>query len=387
MNRIKKINNFHIRRNISLTFGLMAITMLMIQPLILTESYAAETTLLEWQLLFIQEDSCNQSDILNEVYSSLTLKYFELYQLENIVHEAYCMTELEYSEYKVNEDVDLLILVYDDKLGEKVLQPNKVDGLYIHSGNDRSTNHLLIMCHCSDFNSSYEQILPSWILTHELSHFVLSYKGFPRSIIYNAVHEIEAEYDNCIGTNFQSQYCDNFKLTLRPDNQSKDFPVMKPYEDAVGQKLVQYIPEDFSDSKIINLQRDLAKMWIKNEIDDNAFSNTLKNFVDGPIENDHEYAEPFMEIKNGFVIAEKSKPKDIQWDEYLEPETQNQDYTHLLYEYIPFNLEESAEEINFQEMPNWFKTRAILWSEKRISDKVFFDGVEHLIRIGIINFS
>jgi hypothetical protein len=162
---------------------------------------------------------------------------------------------------------------------------------------------------------------------------------------------------------------------------------MKPYEDAVGQKLVQYIPEDFSDSKIINLQRDLAKMWIKNEIDDNAFSNTLKNFVDGPIENDHEYAEPFMEIKNGFVIAEKSKPKDIQWDEYLEPETLNQDYTHLLYAYIPFNLEESAEEINFEELPNWFKTRAILWSEKRISDKVFFDGVEHLIRIGIINFS
>ena len=277
--------------------------------------------------------------------------------------------------------------MYDGKLGEKVLQPNKVDGLYIHSGNDRSTNHLLIMCHCSDFNSSYEQILPSWILTHELSHFVLSYKGFPRSTIHNAVHEIEAEYDNCIGTNFQSQYCADFKLTLRPDNQSKDFAVMKPYEDAVGQKLVQYIPEDFSDSKIINLQRDLAKMWIKNEIDDNAFSNTLKNFVDGPIVDDHEFAEPFMEIKNGFVIAEKSKPKDVEWDEYLESETQNQDYTHLIYEYIPFNLDEPVEEINLEKMPNWFKTRALLWSEKRISDKVFFDGVEHLIRIGIVNFN
>jgi len=128
-------------------------------------------------------------------------------------------------------------------------------------------------------------------------------------------------------------------------------------------------------------------LWIKNEIDDNAFTNTLKNFVDGPIENDHEFAEPFMEIKNGFVIAEKSKPKDVKWNEYLESETQNQDYTHLIYEFIPFNLDESAEEINFETMPNWFKTRALLWSEKRISDKVFFDGVEHLIRMGIINFS
>jgi len=387
MNRLEKINKFHIRRNIGLTFGLMAITMLMIQPLILTESYATKTTLFEWQLLFIQEDICNQVDILNEVYSSLTSKYFELYQLENIAHEAYCMTDLEYSEFQVNEDVDLLILVYDGKLGQKVLQPNKVDGLYIHSGNDRSTNHMLIMCHCSDFDSGYDQILPSWILTHELSHFVLSYKGFPRSAIHNLVHEIEKEYDNCIGTNFQSQYCDDFKLTIRPDNQSKDFPVMKPYEGAVGQKLVKYIPENFDDSNIINLQRDLAKMWIKNEMDDNAYTNTLKNFVDGPTEIDHDFIEPFMELNNGFVIAEKSKPKDVVWDEYLELETQNQDYTHLIYEYIPFNFDESAEKINFEEMPNWFKTRALLWSEKRISDKVFFDGVEHLIRIGIINFS
>ena len=88
-----------------------------------------------------------------------------------------------------------------------------------------------------------------------------------------------------------------------------------------------------------------------------------------------------------FTSIQKSKLKDIQWDEYLKPETQNQDYTHLLYAYIPFNLDEPAEEINFKEMPNWFKTRALLWSEKRISDKVFFDGVEHLFRIGIINFS
>jgi hypothetical protein len=35
-------------------------------------------------------------------------------------------------------------------------------------------------------------------------------------------------------------------------------------------------------------------------------------------------------------------------------------------------------------MPNWFKTRALLWSEKRISDKVFFDGVEHLVRMGTL---
>jgi len=30
------------------------------------------------------------------------------------------MTELEYSNYQMNEDVDLLILIYDGKVGEKI---------------------------------------------------------------------------------------------------------------------------------------------------------------------------------------------------------------------------------------------------------------------------
>ena len=110
MIRLEKINNFSIGRNALLSFGLMAIGMLMVQSMILNEVYA-EQELPEWQLLFIQEDECNNNDTLNEVYESLTTKYFELYQLENIPHESLCMSESEYSEYQVNEEVDLLILM------------------------------------------------------------------------------------------------------------------------------------------------------------------------------------------------------------------------------------------------------------------------------------
>ena len=385
MNRLNK-QNYHVtRKNASVTLGLVAISMLMISPLTLSDSYAISTGVFEWQLLFIQEAECIPSDSLNEVYSSLTAKYFELYQLESTSHEALCMTELEYSNYQMNEDVDLLILIYDGDVGEKILQPNKVDGLYIHTGNDRTQNHLIIMCHCSDFDSSYEQILPSWILSHELSHFVLSYKGYPQSVIQNVVHENEDGYDTCVGTNFQDEYCMDLKTTIRPDYVTKDFPVMKPFESAVGQKLVTYIPDDFSDAKIIDLQRNLAKMWTTDEIDDSAFIATLKNFVDSPTLVDEDVNEPFMKIENGFVIAENSKPVDVTWDEYLNPESLDVDNTQLLLNYIPFNLEETIGELDLKEMPNWFKSRALLWSEKRISDKVFFDGVEHLVRSGIVN--
>jgi len=385
MNRLNNKNNFTVRKNASVTLGFMAIAMLMISPLTLSESFAVKADVFEWQLLFIQEAECNSSNNLNEVYSSITTKYFEMYELENSSHEALCMTELEYSDYQMNEGIDLLILIYDDKIGEKILEPNNVDGIYVHTGNDRTQNHVIIMCHCSDADSSYEQILPSWILSHELSHFVLSFKGYPQSVIQDTIHEMEKEYDNCVGTNFQDEYCKDFKTTIRPDSGSKDFPVMKPYESAVGQKLVSYIPDDFSDAKIIDLQRNIAKMWTTNEIDDNAYANTLKNFVDTPTDFGNEENKPFMKIENGFVIAEISKPKDIEWDEYLNPESLNHDETHLILQHIPFNLDENVDEVNMKEMPTWFKTRALLWSEERISDKVFFDGVEHLVRMGIVN--
>lgn len=373
-------------RGFSVFFGLMSIMALLISPLTVSDLYAEKSHTLEWQLLFIQEAECNPSDNLNEIYSNLTTKYFEMYQLENQNHQALCMTESDYSNYQISEDIDLLILVYNGNIAEKILKPNKIDGVYIHTGNDRSKNHLVIMCHCSNFDSSYDQILPSWILTHELSHFVLSYKGYPPSIVQNAIHEIENEYDTCIGTNFQNEYCMDFKTIIRSDLTSKDFPVMKPYEDAIGQKLVNYISDDFSDSNIINLQRNIAKMWITNEIDDSAYLHTLENFIDTPTDFQNNDSLQLMQIKNGFVIAENSKPKDVTWDEYLNPDTNIEDNTNLIINQIPFSLDEEHVESNTKEMPNWFKTRALLWSEKRISDKVFFDGVEHLVRMGIVNF-
>ncbi|HSG74451.1 MAG TPA: hypothetical protein VLA01_04580, partial [Nitrosopumilaceae archaeon] len=73
------------------------------------------------------------------------------------------------------------------------------------------------------------------------------------------------------------------------------------------------------------------------------------------------------------------------WDEYLNSKSLGENNTKLLLDHIPFNLDETIEELETKEMPNWFKTRALLWSEKRISDKVFFDGVEHLVRMGTVS--
>jgi hypothetical protein len=382
-----KLNKIDLGHKSIITFSLMSILAVLIGPAVLSEAFADGESKLIWQLVFIKNDECGSNDTLDKVYASLTSKYFELYELENTIYEINCMSELEYQNFQKNEDVNLLIQVYDENMGQKILEKNNVDGIYVHTGNDRTQNHLVIMCHCSDYDSSYESILPSWILSHELSHFVLSYKGFSQNDIQEKIHDIEKEYDNCIGTNFQTQSCNEYKITISPDSSSKDFVVMAPYEPAVGNKLIKYIPDNYSDTDVITLQRSLAKMWVTNSIDDIAYANTLKHLIDSPMDDNEETHEPFMEIPNGFVIAEISKPKDIEWNEYIQSDIQYQDNLSILKNYIPFDLEEEVEEFSLEKMPNWFKTRAMLWSEKRISDKVFFDGVEHLVRMNIINLN
>ena len=387
MNNNMKLNSIGLGYKTSITFGLMSILALMIFPSTISEVFADEETQLIWQLVFIQIDECGPNDTLDQVYASITSKYLELYELENINYDVNCMTESEYQDFQKNDEANLLILIYDGYMGQKILESNNVDGVFVHTGEDRTQNNLIIMCHCSDYDTGYESILPSWILSHELSHFVLTYKGFPQTDIQERIHDIEKDYDNCVGTNFQSSKCDEIKTNLRLDSSTKDYVVMTPYEPAVGNKLITYIADDYSDTKVIELQRNLAKMWVTNSIDDSAYANTLKHLIDAPIDGTSENYVPFMEIPNGFVIAETSKPRDVEWNEYLQPEIQNQDNLAILQNYIPFDLEEQVQGYSLEKMPNWFKTRAMLWSDQKISDKVFFDGVEHLVRMNIINLS
>ena len=383
MIRVNKINNIVSKEKIYVIFSIMITLSLILGPA-LTKSYAAENSSVDWQLLYIKKDICGPKDNMDKVYASLISKYFELYQLENNNYSVNCISESQFKNFQKSEEVTLLILVFDRDLGKSILQPNNLDGIYVHSGNDRTTNHLLMMCDCSDFSSSYETTLPSWVLSHELSHFVLSYKGFSKSDVKMKIHEKQDEYNNCVGTNFDDAKCNEFKIIVRADFSTKDYVMMAPYGPAIGNNLINPEATVNSDSELINLQRDLTKMWITNTIDDKAYENTLKHLVNPETNSTSEEVKLSLEFPNGFMIRELSKPTEVDWKQYLNPITDKEKTFQALLNYVPFNLKDPVVESNVEKMPNWFKTRALLWSEKRISDKVFFDGVEHLVRMGIL---
>jgi len=384
MIRVNKIMNIIPKEKIYVIFSIMITLSLILGPT-LTKSYAAENSPVEWQLLYIKKDTCGPKDNMDKVYASLTSKYFELYQLENNNYSVNCISESQFKDFQKSENVTLLIIIFDQDLGKSILQPNNLDGIYIHTGNDRTNNHQLIMCDCSVFNSSYEATLPSWVLSHELSHFVLSYKGFSKSDIKMKIHKIQDEYDNCVGTNFDSTQCNEFKIIVRADFSTKDYVMMAPYGPAIGNNMI--IQEATTDPELINLQRDLTKMWITNAIDEKAYENTLKHLVNPETNSTSEEIKLSLEFPNGFMIRELSKPTDVDWKQYLNPTTDKEKTFQSLLNYVPLNLKDPVVESNMEKMPNWFKTRALLWSEKRISDKVFFDGVEHLVRMGILKLN
>src|SRR3989304_4033887 len=64
--------------------------------------------------------------------------------------------------------------MHDRNKGRAELHSNDIGGFYSHIGREWTHNHTIVFCDCPNFKFSD----PNWILTHELSHFILYYLGF-----------------------------------------------------------------------------------------------------------------------------------------------------------------------------------------------------------------
>ncbi len=246
------------------------------------------------------------------------------------------------------------------------------------------TNHTIILCDCSTDKLSFESALTPWILSHELSHFVLSYKGYSKSNIQEIIHSIENEYSECVQVFHVDANCASVKITTRGDLTARDYIVMTPYKPAVGNSLINYISDDIG-SNTIELQREITNLWVTGAIDDTAFVATIKHLVDPPIEKNFDDVAYFLEMENGFIISELVKKTETDWQEYLNP--LEEETLHPLLDYIVPPSESQTELDEQDQFPHWFKTRALLWTEEKISDDVFFNGIEHLARLGTIQLS
>jgi len=316
---------------------------------------------------------------MTEKYADITERYLELYQAPNTGYKPTCMIEEKYlTEYEAPDDLDLLILVYDRNKGRAELHSYEIGGIYSHIGKEWTHNHTIILCDCSNFKYSD----PTWILSHELSHFILYYLGYDLSVIEKQIHEWDARYDYCTEVEYDKS-CNEVKTRMSGD--LHDYTVMKPYESAIGQSL--FVSEKAESILDVSFKTDMiaevTSWWLEGKILDEDYAKSLE-ILSG-------MTDYYNRIAGGFASADRANmiltepPKDVSQDT-IEQDVDSEwsaQKTLDIQGMIAYTDEQrrilTTEEPD-KGFPQWFKIRALWWVNEEIDNEEFISGMEFLYK-------
>jgi len=385
----KKFLNNNFPTKLATIFLLGATLMLLTSPLATNDAFATHLSKeLKWQLVFISsETACSNYHLqMTNKYFDVTLQYLDLYNVENSNYDPLCMPLEEYSsDYQSPHDLDLIVLVYDRNLGEKELHSKKMGGLYSHTGIDRSNNHVVIICDCSNFYYSN----PVWILSHELSHFILYYKDYEMSVIEDLIHNNDAKYDQCQET--YSNLCNSIKTKLSSGYGGHAYtvmPVFSPASKATNENKINNQENNVS-GIVLDLSKMITKWWASGKITDGDYANAVGFVVDNNVISSHENTEiimaddPLDDSQTWEELIKETTP--VYWDRPVKTEDDvNKKALSMVPEnFLTVNEKQFSDEVILG-LPDWFKNTAAWWSQGKITDKEFKKNVEYLVKKGII---
>ncbi|HXV66080.1 MAG TPA: tetratricopeptide repeat protein [Nitrosopumilaceae archaeon] len=337
-------------------------------------SLAAHQSGVTWQLVVISsEPACSgYHHYMVEKYHDITEKYLDLYELKDSQYKPECYTEKSFTkEFEKPSDLDLLILVYDRDKGRAELHTQDVGGLYIHQGNDLSTKHTIIICDCPNFKYSD----PVWILSHEISHFVLNFLGFDMNVVEKEIHGLDHKFDSCV-EGVYDDLCTTVKTKIY--TQRSDWVVMKPYEPAIGKEPPSPLVEKVSLESPIQtmMMKQITKWWLAGEISDQNYINSL-NILSGKSNEDKIIPSGIFE-DSSFLILSEAKNN-------IKNETLAEDTTLKISENIN-ELNESIVKKNSSFSPedekvflDWIEIKSSAWNSNQISDDEFISEIEKIL--------
>jgi len=372
------------RINISFVFLFTVTLMILSTPLAVSDIFAnPESDELKWQMVFISSVSAcsNYHHQMMNTYYDVVEEYLKLYQVENNSYDPFCITEEKYySEYENPDDISLIIFVYDEDLGQKELHANNMGGLYTHSGIDRTQNHAIVICDCSNFYYS----TPVWILSHELSHFVLYYNDFEMSVIEDLIHANDVKYDQCLE---DSTVCKSNAIKMQAGPGGYLYSVMPIYEPAVGINTKKQTTDNTSPI-LSDVSKILTKWWATDIISDVQYSNIIGYLVDSDVISSHEDTK--------LILTDGPLDDSITWDVLLEEtvpkywahEQKVVDDSKAFLTIIPSNMIAKDEKLISEDVtigiPEWFRETANWWALDEITDKEFKKSVEYLVKEGVL---
>ena len=369
-----KLTKNLICKKIPLVIMLISVFLLAFPSLANNASATHFTDEIQWQLVYISSHpACSNYDYqMTAKFDEITDKYFESYQFETTKYDSLCLTEQKYlSEYEFPQDLDLLIMVLERNLGEQELHSQKMGGMYTHNGTTKIQNHLIMFCDCSNFYYSD----PVWILTHELSHFVLYYLDYNFSVIEDFVHTFDGKYDQC-RENYD-ETCESVVFRLRIDVSAYSYTVMPPYQPAIGMNIDRISIDDIPPS-LLELNKVITKWWAADKITEGEYANVLGLMIDG--------AE-FFKLRESQVLFKDGPIDNVEtWEDVLlkKEEKTTSDLLAKVPNFLKSDEERIFMEGNTSGLPSWFKETAEWWAEGKTSNEEYVKSVEYLRNTGVI---
>jgi tetratricopeptide (TPR) repeat protein len=339
-----------------------------------SQSFAYTQNEATWQLVVISsEPACSGYHYyMVEKYYEITREYLDLYKLFHGSYQPECYTEENFlEEYDKPHDLDLLILVFDKEKGMTDLHAYNTGGVYIHQGNELSTNHNIIICDCPNFKYSDSV----WILSHELSHFVLNYLGFDLAEVDDEIHGIDYKYDTCVEGQYNS-LCSTIKTRIETDRSF--WTVMIPYAPAIGMEPPAPIVEKVSLESPFQttMIKELTNWWLDGEISDENYIKSLK-ILSGK-ENEKNII-PKGVFRNSAILMLTEPRHDYQNTTLSEANsnqiTENFQEINLSITKNKTNLSASEKEIFLEGL----QIKANSWRESKIDDDEFLLGITNLL--------
>jgi hypothetical protein len=328
----------------------------------------------KWQLVYLTDTQvCSNYDYqMTQKYDEITEKYLGLYEFDNTKYEPLCMNNFKFDAlYEYPQDLDLIVLVYSKNLGEVELHGQKMGGIFTHTGPDRSFNNAIILCDCPNFYYSD----PTWILTHEISHFILYFLEFDMNVIEDLVHKYDQKYDACRDNYIDG--CASYLTKLRIDELAYSISVMPPYEFAIGIGKLTNNQMNVS-PPLLELGKAVTQWWTAGKISEGDYSNALGLLAveNQKIQNDN-YRVLF---KDGPIKNEKT------WQDVLLADGSSENKESVMTNLrVKLKIDDQVyQQTDFSGLPVWFKQTAQWWVDDQIPDEDFVRSVKYLRDSGII---
>ena len=328
----------------------------------------------KWQLIYLTDTNvCSNYDYQMTVkYDLLAEGYMGLYEFDNTKYEPLCMNHLKYDEtYEFPQDIDLIVLVYSRNLGEVELNDQKMGGLFTHSGPNRSINNAIIICDCPNFYYSD----PVWILTHELSHFILYFLEFDMNVLEDKVHEYDDKYDEC--REHYDDSCESILTKLRVDPMAYSFSVMPPYKEAVGiSKLKNNIVN--VPAPLLELGKVVTQWWTAGKITEGDYSNALGLLA---VQN-----QDLQNANHNVLFKDGPISKEATWKDVLFADGSSENKESVMTKVKEkLKIEDQIyQQTDFTGLPDWFKQTAQWWVDDQITNDDFIRSVKYLKDAGVI---